>query len=251
MKDEEKLLKAKAKSLASHFKKMAGHHEAMADSHEKCMKAHEAHAEHFAKCMGKSEDPMHETHKASHAFHKSMASHHEKMHKRHSASAEHLHSMSAASSSEDAKKVLELSGIPEEEITSFMKVEPTATPAPAATPVAAPAVAAPAPVTTAAQAIGDLNETITKALDAKLTEGVNAALERVLNSEEFNKKMDNTIATKLLEKLGSTATVPTDVRTMPPVAIPRTEGNGNGYGKTSVPDLAGIDAELVDFVKFE
>lgn len=115
-------------------------------------------------------------------------------------------------------------------------------PSPAATP-AAPAAAA----TPSAAALG-FNETISKALDNKLTEAVDAAFERVLSSDDFGKKVDQAIAGKLLEKLGS-STVATDIKTFP---IPRAGGNGAGTDVTvGKVNLDGLDAELADLCKVE
>ena len=256
LKKDELLQKAKAHSLAAHFTKAASHHDKMSDHHEKCMKAHAAHAEHHESMMGKAEDAGHSHHKASAAFHKSMAGHHEKLHKSHSTHADHMRKMSEACKSEDTKKVielLELTEIPESELTEdpvTKAAEVTPTTQPAATPAAATPTTPAVPVVS-----GDLNENIKKALENKLTEGVNAALERVLNSEEFNKKLDNEIAGKLLEKLGS-STVPTEVKTFP---VPRPGTNGTPAnvsvtpaGKASGPiNMEGVDLELQDLCKVE
>jgi hypothetical protein len=261
------LQKAKAKSLAAHFKKAAAHHDKMADTHEKCMKAHEGAAAHHEGMMGKememaakSEDPavqelqkaadMHKAHhKAKAAFHKTMASHHEKFHKHHSAHADHNRSMAEAHGTDGeaatkALKVLEIDFDTTEEKPVMSKANDGATPT---TPNPNPN---PAPVVSPTGVIADLNEVIQKALDSKLTEGVAAALERVLASDDFNKKVDNQIAGMLLEKLG-TSTVPTEVKTFP---VPR-DGKPNSAAKTSSTPSAinmdGVDLELQDMCKME
>lgn len=239
------LLKA-AKSLAGHFKKMAGFEKTKAEYHEKCMTAHKAHAEHFEEAMGKAADPDKEGIKKTVAFHKSMSNNHEKIYKAHTASAEHLGKMQEAHASGDYGKVFEALG-------EEMPVDPVVTAPPAAAaavvtdPVVDPAkkavVADPAPTT------DSINDTIQKALDTKLTEAVTGAFERVLNSEDFNKQVDNAISKKLLEKLG-TSTVPTDIKTFPVARATGTNGGGNGTAHT-IPDLKGVDPELADMVKFE
>lgn len=101
--------------------------------------------------------------------------------------------------------------------------------------------------------MADLNAVIQKALDAKLTEGVAAALERVLASDDFNKKVDNQIAGMLLEKLG-TSTVPTEVKTFP---VPRDNGRQTVFtpvNKQNTPtpiNMEGVDLELQDMCKMD
>ena len=102
--------------------------------------------------------------------------------------------------------------------------------------------------------MADLNAVIQQALDAKLTEGVAAALERVLASDDFNKKVDNQIAGMLLEKLG-TSTVPTEVKTFP---VPRDGGRQtvftpvNKQGTAPSPiNMDGVDLELQDMCKMD
>jgi hypothetical protein len=103
--------------------------------------------------------------------------------------------------------------------------------------------------TAGAEPVGGFNESIQKALDSKLTEAVGAAFERVLNSDDFSKKVDQAIATKLLEKLGNT--VPTEIRTFP-VARPGTPGAPTEPTKAStVIDMTGIDPDLQDLCKVD
>jgi len=240
------LFKMHPKALAAHFKKAAAHHEKMADHHEKCMKAHEAHADHHEDMQDKTEDVHKGHHKASAQFHKSMASHHEKLHKSHAAHAEHLHKVCAAcQAGEDTKKVAELLEIEEGELSMEKATEVTTQnqPTPAAQPTAAPQ-----PVSTAPGAGIDVNETINKALDNKLTEAVDSAFSRVLNSEDFNRKVDQAIAGKLLEKLGQT-TVPGEIKTF---AVPRPgEGNLGKVNGQVKPDFTGVDPELAHFAAIE
>lgn len=229
------LLKAATKSLAHHFKKAAAHHEAMASHHEKAMAAHnEAHEHHKAM----AEAPEHEEHKAHHkakaAFHKSMAGHHEKMHKAHSAHAEHHKAMAEAHAAGDAKKIMQIAGI-EEASLSTQPVTKTATTDPAPKTDPDPKTTPPEPV--------EFGEQISKALDTKLTEAVNAAFERVLNSEDFGKKVDQAIAGKMLEKLGQ-STVNTDIKTFP---VPRKQ-DPTPQTQSVHKAAEGLDPELADLV---
>lgn len=267
------LQKAGMKSLAAHFKKAASHHDAMAGNHEKCMKAHGAHAEAHEGMMGKANDADSDDksyHKASAAFHKTMAGHHEKLHKGHSTHAEHLRKMSGACTVEDAKKMLELAEV---EVTAEVTPQPVADPPadPNANKAAAVVVStiqlnqetktvenkevktdpAAAPLVNAdGSAVIDLNKTIQSALDVKLNEGVNAGLERVLSSEDFNKKLDNIIAGKLLERLGAT-TIETEIKTFP-VSRPGTSSAATApsISKTgSVLNNSGVPLDLLDLVE--
>lgn len=242
-----------AKGLASHLKKSAGHHEKMAGCHEKCMKAHEGHADHHESMMGKDmemadgEKSHKAHHKASASFHKSMAKHHEALHKHHTDEAANMHkaSESAMTSEEESKKpaakpkeetkAAESTELKKETPVSETNKEVVKTDTPATDPAAG------------VPAIPDFNATIGKALDNKLTEAVGAAFERVLNSDDFSKKVDNAIAAKLLEKLGG-ATVPTEIRTFPvnrPGEQPRQEK------ASSIIDMTGIDPDLQDLCKVD
>lgn len=256
MEEKELLLaKAKAKTLAHHFKKAAAHHEAKAAAHLKAHEAHKAHADHhqaMADDADGDENKMHKAHhKASASFHKSKAAHHEKLHKAHLSYAEHHKAMAAAhSEAEDHEKVFKLAGM-EEEPLSTRPVTPT-TPEPVAKatsvtptpPVAAPPTEAPVTATPTPEGI---NETIQKALDSKLTEAVSAAFERVLSSGEFNQKVDQAIAGKLLEKLG-TSTVETGIRTFP---VPRAGEQNKGNGTQAPVDMSALDPELADMCKMD
>lgn len=249
------LLKMHPKALAAHFKKAAAHHEKMSDHHEKCMKAHEAHAEHHeamdndhdADDANKVEKAHKSHHKASAQFHKTMAKHHEHLHKSHSSHAEHLHKMCAAcEAGADTKKIAQLLEIEEGEL-GMEKTEVTLQTPPAVastTPTGTPA----AVQSTVPGAGIDVNETINKALDNKLTEAVDSAFSRVLNSEDFNRKVDQAIAGKLLEKLGQT-TVPGEIKTF---AVPRPGEGGFGKVNTQIkPDFTGVDPELAHFAAID
>jgi len=254
MNEKDLLEKAKKKSLAHHFEKAAAHHEGHAESDEKCAMAHKAHAEAHEKSMGKADDAKHDYHKASAAFHKSMANFAEKMAKREKEYAEHNKKMKdALDEKDDHKKVYEIMGVePEEEPLS--DVNKTTTTAPAAAAAAAPATtAAPAATPAAAAApvanIGEnFGEYIQKALDKKLSESVDGAFERLLNSEDFSKRVDQEVAKKMLEKLGAT-TIETPIKTY---SVPRP---GEGTTSTTTTGVEkryeGIREDLLDFVKSE
>lgn len=251
----EELEKAKAKGIAHHFRKGAAHHDAKAGHHEKAAAAHHSMAEHHQSMHESAEGDMKAHHKAKAAFHKTKAAHHEKVHKLHKAYADHHRQMADAHEANDASKVYKILGIEEEPLTTRPTTEDVSktsstTTVPPATTTSAPAAAAAQP-NTSTETSGGFEDNIRKALDTKLTEGVGAALERLLSSDDFNKRLDNEIAKKLLEKLGST-TIPTEVKT---VAVPRggndprSQGNGNGAVKTV--DTSKLDPELADLVKCE
>lgn len=253
MTQQELLEKAKAKSLAHHFKKAAAHHEAKAGHHEKAADMHKAHADHHTEMMGKAEeDHLKAHHKASAAFHKSKAAHHEKMHKLHKAHAAHHEAMATAHEATDAEKVykaLEIEAPQEDTLSTTNDVAKTTPTAPAAS---APAPAAPtAPAAAAAGAPASISENfgeyIQKALDKKLSESVDGAFERLLSSEDFNKRVDQEVAKKMLEKLGAT-TIETPIKTY---AVPR-PGESQGVPSTTVEKrYDGIREDLLDFVKSE
>lgn len=240
------LLKAATKSLAHHFKKAAAFHEAKATHHLKKAEAHLGAHEHHKAMM---EDPAHEAHKEHHkakaALHKTLHGLHEKMHKAHTVYSDHHKAMAEAHAAGDAKKLLEIAGLKEEDLTKTVSTTPT--PTPAATPTPDPA-AATTPTPTPSAATEDINTSIQKALDTKLTEAVNAAFERVLGSEEFGKKVDQAIAGKLLEKLG-TSTVQTDIKTFP---VPRAGSEKpNGAAPATKVDITGIEPELAELCKVD
>lgn len=258
MNEKEVLLaKAKAKTLAHHFKKAAAHHDVKAAAHLKAHEAHKAHADHHQEMMDDmdgDEGKVHKSHhKASMAFHKSKAAHHEKMHKAHSSHADHYRAMASAHEADEAEKVFKLAGMEEEPLTTrpitaqpAEDVSKTQTPAPATTPAAPTTQPAPA----AQPAAEGINETIQKALDNKLTEAVSAAFERVLSSQEFNQKVDSAIASKLLEKLGS-STVESPIRTFPVPRAGDTPAVPAVASKATVVDIANLDPELADLCKVE
>jgi len=241
------------KHFAGHFKKAAHHHEKMAAAHLKMHEAHKAHAEHHEAMLGKAggDDPYKEHHKASHHFHKAMAGHHEHLHKHHSAHAEHLHKMAEACASGDHMKVAELFGE-----TIMPEASPAVTTSAAqatTTTAAAAATTATTTDTTKAAVTGspstsdtDFQETVRKALDSKLTEAVNSAFERVLNSGDFSKKVDEAIAGKMLEKLGQ-STVPGEIRTFP---VPR-DPKLTSTAKEGPIDLSKVDIGLQDMLKID
>lgn len=240
------LLKAASKSLAHHFKKAAAFHEAKATHHLKKVDAHMGMHEHHKAMM---EDPAHEAHKEHHkakaAYHKTLHGLHDKMHKAHTAHADHLKAMADAHAAGDPKKMLEICGLTEEALmkteTSTPAVTPAAT-ATAAVPTTPPAAAA----TTPAATPDNLDESIKKAFDSKLQEAVNAALERLMASDDLNKKMDQIIGSKLLEKLGS-APLSTEIKTFP---VPRkTDTPAPEVSKTV--DLSGIEPDLAELCKVD
>lgn len=250
MTEQERLEKAKAKSLAHHFTKAAAHHKAKADAHEKLADAHKAHAEHHAE-MAKTdgiEDHHKEHHKASAAFHKSKAAHHEKLHKAHKAYAAHHESMAAAHSEEkDAEKIYKGLGIEEDPLpandpaTTIVKTA-TPTPAPTADKPTNPSTPA-APVSLSELTAEKFDTYLKTALDKKLSDAANSAFERLLNSEDFAKRVDQEIAKKMLEKLGAT-TIDTPVRTFP---VPR-PGEGE-VGKAEDPQYENVPMDLLDLIK--
>lgn len=254
--DQEKLEKAKAKSLAHHFGKAAAHHEAKAGHHEKAAEMHKAHSEHHAEMAGQAEDEVAKKHhKASAAFHKSKATHHEKLHKMHKAYAAHHEAMKAAHEATEAEKVykaLEIEVPQEDNLSTNNDVNKTAAvPTPAATTATPATPAAPAaPATAAAPSSPGIGENfgdyIQKALDKKLGESVDAAFERLLNSPEFGQRVDQEVAKKMLEKLGAT-TIDTPIKTY---AVPRP---GETSTSTSSVDkrYENIREDLLDFVKSE
>ena len=249
------LLKAARRSLAYHFKKMAAHNESKAAAHEKMMLAHKAHAEHHESMMG--EEGANKTyHKSSMSFHKSKASHHEKLNKAHASYAVHCNKMVEAHECDDEKKVYKILEIeePGDTVTEPNKpevvakaAEPAVPTAPAAQPAAPAAPAVPAAKVEGAT---DIATTIEKALNEKLSKAIDSAFERVLNSPEFGKAMDERIAGKMLEKLG-TQPAPTEVKTF---AVPRTS---QAYGSVGASvnkveqDLAGVPPEFADLVTIE
>lgn len=127
------------------------------------------------------------------------------------------------------------------------KAEETPTPAavaapatPAATPTPVAAAATPAPVS-------DFNEQIAKTLEVKLAEAVEEAFKRVLNSDGFNQKVDQAIASKMLEKLG-TAAAPSEIKTFP---VPRTQENKGANGTVPAFNISSVPLELQDMVKID
>lgn len=260
MSDNEMLLLAKkALTMTHHFKKGAAHHEHKAAAHLKMHEAHKAYAEHHEKMHGDHEDGVNKAHhKAAMAFHKAKAVHHEKLHKLHKAHAEHHHAMAAAHEAGDHTKVFKLAEMEEEPLTTRPITTEDAVAKAAADKAAADKAAADkaaldkaaaggTPTSTPAEA--NINDTIQKALDTKLTEAVSAAFERVLNSGEFNQKVDQAIAGKLLEKLGS-STVDANIKTFPvPRAGSQQPTNGNEAVKNV--DISGLDPELAELCKTE
>lgn len=250
MNEKERLEKARAKSLAHHFGKVAAHHEAKAGHHEKAADMHKAHADHHAEMASQMEDSVHKAHhKASAAFHKSKAAHHEKMHKLHKAAAAHHESMKAAHEADGAEKVYKALEIEEEIVPvdnkDLNKTLPTAPAQAAPAPEAAPAAAAPASNASISENFG---EYIQKALDKKLSESVDGAFERLLNSEDFSKRVDQEVAKKMLEKLGAT-TIETPIRTY---NVPR-PGESTSYAPSAPQEkrYEGIREDLLDLVKGE
>ena len=263
MNEKELLLaKAKAKTLAHHFKKAAAHHEAKAAAHLKSHEAHKAHAEHHEEMMGKTDDADSKAHrKACMSFHKAQSVHHEKLHKAHTGYADH-HKMMAAAHSEmdDHEKVFKLAGMEEEPLTTRpitpevsdpvakAAADKAAADKAAADKAAADKAAAGGTPTPAAPVVeASINDTIQKALDNKLTEAVSAAFERVLSSQEFNQKVDQAIAGKLLEKLG-TSTVDSKIQTFP---VPRAGDPAPSNGGPTKAEMAGLDPELAELCKVE
>lgn len=248
------LEKAKAKSLAHHFHKVASHHEKKAELHEKAAEAHLAHHEHHKEMMGKAaeagDEHMKEHHKEAAAFHKFKHGHHEKMHKLHKSMHEHYKAMAEAHEAGEAAKVFKAAGIEEEPLSTRPVTQPPAAdPAqPTPTSTAPVAKAAGSETQPAAPSTDTINETIQKALDVKLSEAVNAAFERVLCSEDFSKKVDQSIATKLLEKLGS-ASANEKIQTFP---VPRAgqPGHQSAAAKAAPAEMP-VDEELAELVKFE
>lgn len=244
------LLKAAAKSLAHHFKKAAAYHEAMASHHEKAAAAHQGANEHHTAMQ---EDQAHEAHKAHHkakaSFHKTMAGHHEKMHKAHSAQADHHKAMAEAHAAGDTKKLLEISGLKEEDL-----IKTDVTPAPAVTGTDPKPAVDPKPADTpSAPSISseDVNEKIAKAFNSKLEEAVNATLERLMTSDDMNKKMDQIIATKLLEKLGA-APLDTQIKTFPvPRAGSEKPNSSGGVAPAAKVDTSTLDPELAELCKVD
>lgn len=228
--------KAAKFSMASHFKKAASHHEHIAATHVKMTKAHDGAADHHEQ-MGKAEGADKAHHKMKAAFHKTMGGHHEALTKRHNSHAEHLHKMAASCSEADAGKAVQLS-----EIDELIKQEDTlSTTSDVVKTEAVKTEGADVKVDPATIVIpaSDFNDNIKKALDTKLTEAVNAAFERVLNSGDFNNMVDQAIAKKLLDKLGSSP-VNTEIKTFP---VPRTSSSiEKGIDRNS------LDPELHDFV---
>lgn len=239
------------KALAAHFKKAAAHHEKMADHHEKMKDAHQAHADVHNEQNDHDADDVEKGgsksfHKKSAQFHKSMASHHEKLHKAHSMHAEHLHKMGAACTEDDAKKVAQLLEMDEGELmTKTTEQAPAAGAAPAQPTTPEPEVkkAEEAPSITIPEGF-NFNDYFQKALEAKTTEAINGSIERVLSSDDFNKKVDQILAQKMLEQLGQ-KTVDTTIRTYP-VARP-----GDKVIKTANGGSVGIDPTLAHLVAFE
>lgn len=249
------LAKAKAKVMVKHFQKAEKHHKGHAEDDEKCEMAHKARAEEHEKKLDKADDDQKDYHKASAAFHKSLAKFAERMGKREKEYADHNKAMSEACAEDDAKKLFKLLDIDEselptgEDMTKIVDAVPATPAAPAAAVVTPKAgeTAAPAAVVPSAAALG-FNETISKALDNKLTEAVDAAFERVLSSDDFGKKVDQAIAGKLLEKLGS-STVATDIKTFP---VPRPGAKpGDGDVTIGKVNLDGLDAELAELCKVD
>lgn len=236
------LLKAANKPLTDHYTKSAAFEKSMADDDDKCMMAHKAHAEHYDG-LGKADDAQKEHYKANAAYHKTMAGIHEGVSKRRKERSEDYAKLAKAYSEDDAEKVFKSLGIITE--GELAKMSTTATPTTTVTPT--PVVATPAtpvtPVTPTPSA--DFNDTITKALESKLNTAIESAFERVLNSDDFNKKVDQAISGKMLEKLG-TAASPGEIRTTS-VARP----GGTTVAPVTKVDTTGIDPELLDLCKME
>lgn len=242
------LEKARAKSLAAHFKKMSSHHTAMASHHEKMAAAHHGHSEHHDGQMGKAEDSGHAHHKASSAFHKAMGGHHEKCMKTHTATAAHHDAMATAHASGDAEKIAKASGFELADLaeTTAQPVVKTTPETPAAGTPATPATPAAATSTTTDEPGEGMDSNIEKAVSTGLNTAVTQALDNVLKSPDFAKKIEERIAEQILGKLPAK----TEVKSF---AVPRNGEVTSADGvinKTSVPSET-VDAEFSHLVKTE
>lgn len=244
------LQKAAYKALASHFGKAAAHHEQIAATHEKMAEAHKAHAEHHDS-MGKSITDAHgEHHKASAAFHKTMHGHHSSLHKAHSQHAAHMKAMAEAHSEPDeddtSNKVAKFLALAGEQMSNT----PTNQPAAPAVTTAQTTPAAPAAPVAKAEVTGGIESVLEKSLNDKLTEAINTGLDRVLNSPEFSKAIENRLANKMLEKLGNQPN-PADIQTFP-VARPGENTKTIAMSNTNpTVNTGNVPAEFADMVKFE
>lgn len=238
-------LQKAAKIFATHHKKAAAHEEAVACQHEKIAKAHEARA---AECEA-DEEGENETAKKSRksrcAFHKTKAKCHSKLQMCHAAFAAHHKKCAEAHSMKDTEKALKVLEIEETESGDEMQKTETAPAAAAAaeTVAASPSTQAPA-AAQAAETDNDVNKSLEKMLNDKVQKAMEAAFERVLNSPEFSKQIDERLAGKMLEKLGGQP-APTEVKSIP---VPRP---GAVQKAATVTDTEAIPPEFQHLVNFE
>jgi hypothetical protein len=180
--NQDELLKAARKSLASHFTKSAAHHEKMAAHHEEMAKLHGEKSDMHKAAMKKEdasddEENTHEIHQMDATFHKAMCKVHEKCAKAHGVMATHAKKMADAHGEEDAEKsaaaFLELAKAVTE--TPVEKVEPVATQP------------------------GGLGGSIAKMVEARVKD----SLPDIIGSAEVQEVIQNAVKTQIAAQFGA------------------------------------------------